>query len=297
MKTYCVFHKVDLDGQSSAAIVKHFIPNAIFKPYNYNDPYPFAAGEIYPEDRVFFVDVTIQPYTEMLRIYEIVGKNLHIMDHHKSFLESEVGLELKEKLGKNFHCSLQKAGCELTWEFLSFLHQQTRVDSMPKAIKLLGQYDAWRDSTLKHLPYDTLWNTVLAFQMGMRQDKFNTREFIANYILTNRNIDKTVESGLVILKYQDSQNSLAMNHAFSAVIKGFKCLIINTGSRNSQTFVSKWNPEEYDFMVAFSMTKDRKWGWSFYTDKVGFDASALAAQFGGGGHAGAAGCTTDELIF
>ena len=291
MKTYCVFHKVDLDGMSSAAIVKHFIPDVIFKPYNYNDPFPFETGELFPEDKVFFVDVSIQPYTEMLRIYEIIGNNLHIMDHHKSFLESEAGLELKEKLGRNFHCSIQMAGCELTWDFFG------RRESMPKAIKLLGQYDAWRDTSTKQLSYDIAWSTVLAFQMGMRQAKFNTTDFINNYILTGRNTDKTIESGLVILKYQDNQNNLSMSSSFPAIIKGFKCLVLNTGSRNSQTFISKWNPNEYDFMVAFSMTKERKWAWSFYTDKEGFNASALAAQFGGGGHGSAAGCTTDYLIF
>ena len=292
---YCVYHKVDLDGMSSAAVVKHFIPDVIFKPYNYTDPYPFAVGELSPEDKVFFVDVTIQPYTELLRIYDLIGTNLHIMDHHKSFLESAAGLELKEKLGENFHCSIQKAGCELTWEFLAKKYQSEL--KMPRAIKLLGQYDAWRDSCLKHLSYDIPWNIVLAFQMGMKRDKFNTNDFITNFILTGRNTDKTIEAGMVLLNYQDNQNTMLMNHAFPAVIRGFKCLMLNTGSRNSQTFVSKWNPTEYDFMVAFSMTKERKWGWSFYTDKSGFDASSLAAQFGGGGHASAAGCQTAELIF
>ena len=295
MKTYCVFHKVDLDGMSSAAVVKHFIWDVIFKPYNYNDPFPFEVGELLPEDKVFFVDVSIQPYTEMLRIYELIGNNLHIMDHHKSFLESEAGLELKEKLGKNFNCDTKKAGCELTWEFFEEITNHPRC--MPKAIKLLGQYDAWRDTSTKQLPYDIAWSTVLAFQMGMRQTKFNTTDFITNYILTGRNTDKTIEAGLVILKYQDNQNNLSMNSSFLAIIKGFKCLVLNTGSRNSQTFISKWNTNEYDFMVAFSMTKERKWAWSFYTDKEGFDASALAAQFGGGGHVGASGCTTDYLIF
>ena len=303
MKTFCVFHKIDLDGMSSAAIVKYFRPNLIFKPFNYNDPFPFKPNELKPEDKVFFVDVAIQPYTEMMRIYEIVGTNLHIMDHHKSFLESPTGLELKEKLGSNFHCSTKEAGCELTWSFFS-------KSSTPRAIRLLGQYDAWRDTEEKKLAFDTDWDTVMAFQMGMRQKKFNTDDFISNYLdesfLNRYVIDETIEQGQVILAYQNNQNDISMNHSFDEIIIGpdesgkpreFKCLVLNTGMKNSQVFKSKWDANKYDFMVAFSYGKDRKWSWSFYTDKPGMDASKLASQFGGGGHVGAAGCITEDFIF
>jgi len=298
-KTYCVFHKIDLDGMSSAAIVKFFIPDVILKPYNYNDPFPFKTDELKPEDKVFFVDVSIQPYTEMMRIYELIGINLHVMDHHKSFLESPTGLELKDKLEDNFHCSVKKAGCELTWSFFSgFIVSGWMVPEIPpRAVMLLGQYDSWRDTEEKKLPYDVDWDTVMAFQMGMRQKKFNTDDFINQFITTNDNIENTISQGSIILNYQNNQNDISMHHSFVATVKGFKCLVLNTGMKNSQVFKSKWDANKYDFMVAFSMSRDHKWSWSFYTDKAGFDASALAAQFGGGGHASASGCQTSEIIF
>lgn len=293
MKTYCVFHKIDLDGMASAAIVKHFLSDIVFKPYNYHDPYPFEAGELTPDDVVFFVDVVIQPYTEMLGIFELMGGNLRIIDHHKSFLESPTGLELKEKMGKHFHCAMNRAGCELTWEYFS-------EEPVTRAIRLLGQYDSWRDTKEKSLPSDTDWDSVLSFQMGMRRKKFNTGEFLADYVRSpnkNRIIDKTIEEGRLLLSYQDNQNEVSMHSSFEAVIKGYKCLVLNNGMKNSQVFKSRWDAGKYDFMVAFSMGKDKRWSWSFYTDKPGLDASSLAGQFGGGGHAGAAGCMTDHLIF
>lgn len=291
MTTYCFYHKVDFDGKASAAIVKKFVPDAILKPFNYDMPFPYA--EVKAEDTVYFVDVAAQPYAEMIKIHLAV-KKLVIIDHHKSFIESGSGQVLRAALPEDFLWSFNFAGCELTWMYFT-------KQVPPYPIRLLGQYDNWRDSPEKMNQNDTDWDTVLLFQYGLRRFPFDidsfTKDFLDDAEQGELNVFKTVAEGRVILDYQINQNASAMGWSFDVTIKGFKCLCVNSGGANSQLFASKWDPEKYDFMVAFSYSSGHKWSFSFYTTREDRDASELAKLFGGGGHKGAAGCYSSELIW
>ena len=57
-------------------------------------------------------------------------------------------------------------------------------------------------------------------------------------------------------------------------------------------FDSLENRKDYDFMVNFFMNKKNLWNLAFYTAKSDVDVSKIAAQFGGGGHAKAAGASS-----
>ena len=71
---------------------------------------------------------------------------------------------------------------------------------------------------------------------------------------------------------------------------------------NSQVIVSDtfWltliiincNIGDYDIMINFYMHKKNNWCLSFYTAKDDIDVSKIAAKFGGGGHAKAAGASS-----
>lgn len=317
MTTYCFFHSQDWDGYASAAVIKKFSPDAHIIPFNYNDEFPFDT--LNANDIVFFVDVVIQPYEKMIELYDIC-KNLIIIDHHKSFLESEVGKLLRDKQvlwdSSTVYASFtpvnnaEYAACELTWIYMS--RGEKRI---PKVISLLGQYDAWRNTPDKMFPSDIDWETVLAFQFGIRTDSLNTaivdslihleecsQESGEEYLA--KPLDQIIRNGLIILTYQNNQNEILMKHSFDACISGmpywmpsiYKYLCVNTHLRNSDVFKSKWNKEKYDVMVAFSFGADGRWQYSFYTDKEGVDVSKIASIFGGGGHQKAAGCYSKNLI-
>lgn len=295
---YCYYHKVDLDGKSSSAIVKkYFSDNGMdleLVPFNYNLEVDFE--KIKTTDRVIFVDVVPQPHDILLKLYDIIGDGLYIIDHHASTKESVVIEKLQREIPDTIIIDTRYAGCELTWKYY-YPNVQ-----MPKAIHLLGQYDSWRDTEKKKHEGDYEWeSTVMPFQFGMRQKEFDVGDFIKDYLcedfFSSCKIDNVISEGFTILQYQDSQNSVAMKSAFETTVKGHNCLCLNAGLRNSRVFRDKWNPAIHDFMVAFTMQKNMKWSWSFYTDRTDRDASKLAAEFGGGGHKGAAGCYTDDLIF
>lgn len=288
MTTYCFYHKVDLDGQASAAIVKKFVPDVVLMPFNYNEQFPWE--DIKHDDTVYFVDLALQPYSDMVKLCDHVDEKLYVFDHHKTFLESEAYRTLKERIPDNIHCDTYVAGCELTWEALS-------LRSIPLPIRLLGQYDSWRDTKEKQCHGDYDWDKeVMPFQFGMRLDEFDFDKFID--VLDDQSfVQRTIVTGRTILKYQDNQNAFGMKSSFEAKIKDYTCLCLNGGLRNSQVFKTKWDPKRHDFMVCFSMNKHKQWSWSFYSTREDRDAGSLAKQFNGGGHKGAAGCVTEELIF
>jgi nanoRNase/pAp phosphatase (c-di-AMP/oligoRNAs hydrolase) len=60
----------------------------------------------------------------------------------------------------------------------------------------------------------------------------------------------------------------------------------------SEFFDTLDNCRDYDVMVNFFMSKRNLWNITFYTYKQDVDVSKIAAEFGGGGHAKAAGASS-----
>lgn len=76
-------------------------------------------------------------------------------------------------------------------------------------------------------------------------------------------------------------------------IKGsLKFICINKERFNAINFGIDYHAQGYDGQACFFRTKEGKWSFSFYSQTV--DCSAIAKQFGGGGHKGAAGCVVDD---
>jgi oligoribonuclease NrnB/cAMP/cGMP phosphodiesterase (DHH superfamily) len=143
----CFYHSADLDGACSGAIVKMHSPECELIGINYGDAFPWET--IQPGDEVFMVDFSLSDFNDMLRLRELCGHlNLVWIDHHKSAIEardaSGIGFTGFQVIGK--------AGCELTWEFMS-------NDPPPQAVYLLGRYDVWAHHDIPG---------ALEFQYGMR---------------------------------------------------------------------------------------------------------------------------------
>lgn len=291
MKIHCFYHKVDWDGIASAAIVKMKHPEVILHPFNYNCEFPIE--EIAYDDTVYFVDVSIQPIDKMLAVCKIT-KNVILIDHHKSVID-EIRNPLID-IPRNLELFLDAsyAACELTYLKLF------PMSPIPFCISLLGQYDSWRDTKDKAKAFDTNWKDVLRFQYGMRINRLDPEWFL-NFVLCPKGssyevVDNIIEQGSLLLRYQEQQNETSMKSSFDATIDDIKLLCLNTGHRNSQVFQSKWNEADYDMMLAFSFT-GKKWSYSVYSTKQDVDCSVFAKKYGGGGHKGAAGFYTDNMLF
>lgn len=160
MKVHCFYHRADLDGHCSGAIVRRwcqrhgheFVPHGV----NYGDQVDWMCGAG-DDSMAVVVDFTPEGEGAALTLAEMNagyrGGGLVWIDHH------ETAIERVRRSGKYFIGSRDfvKAACVLVhdWFFPGA--------PVPAAVKLLGAYDVFDRSDAER------WeNDVLPFQYGMR---------------------------------------------------------------------------------------------------------------------------------
>ncbi len=293
-----IYHKADLDGLCSGAILYRQYPEARLLGYDYREPFDVKAN-IEKDERVIMADVSM-PMDVMEQIAERSGIFCWIDHHpsaHRDFLMSFYDYRIHEDGGYSvldgdmkYIYEEGKSACELCWEFIS-------DEPIPEPILLLGKYDTWRENGTD------AWNDViLPFQYGMRVEGFNP-ESLSNWIFNDyannpTRLREMVGLGSAILKYQKQQDERLMQKSFDARLNipaeqgVIRCLVCN-GAHNSTAFENKWDEEKHDAMVGISFD-GKMWGISLRTTKD-IDLSVIAKSFGGGGHKQAAGCGVDDL--
>lgn len=274
------YHKMDLDGKCSGAIAKIYFDqkneSCTLHPYNYDMPFP--ADEMSKEDNIYFLDVSIQPYSEMHKLIDD-GWDITICDHHKSFLESGVHLRSKG------NCSLEKAGCELTWQYFF------PNDTCPQFVRLLGRYDIWDK-------YNSDWDlTILPFQWSMKNrdtdliNNFEIWQKLWNDKNDNHLVEQITEEGAVVLEYQKrSYKNALRSYGFEATLEDYpdiRLLCMNGPGGNSMMFEDQWDEDRHDAMFVWCC-KGSQTICSLYTAKK-LDLTQIATNYGGGGHAQACG--------
>lgn len=273
----CFYHKSDLDGQCSGAIVKKKYPGCEMIGVNYNDKLDLSIIEA--GEPVFVVDFCFSA-DEMLDLYGKAGIVFWI-DHHVSAIEK---MKVLDNTFPGYR-EVGKAGCELTWEYLF------SSTSMPKAVKLLGRYDVWDHKDLD----------VLLFQYGMREmDDTTPSSIIWDFLLDPKTdkdiINNAIYTGETIMSYEAKQNKMyAKGMAYENIFEGYRAIIINKAYSNSKIFDSVYDPEKHDIMVLFGVKPDEV-KYTLFSDKPEIDVSKIAVKYGGGGHAGAAGFYLKEII-
>ncbi len=260
----CLYHRSDLDGKMSAAIVKKYTPGIELYGIEYGDEIPWDK---ITNAIVYLVDFSLQPWELMERLQREASSVIWI-DHHKSAIE-ECN---KYKSIFNGVRDSTKAACELCWDYF-FINQP-----MPHAVWLLGRYDVW---DLK------AHEDVLPFQMGMRlNDSQDTlTELLLNFTDA---IERIVRNGKIVLKYQEQMNINLMRNSFVINWKDLKFLTVNTFGVNSTAFESKFDPKLHDAVMCFYFN-NTQWTVTMYSPNQSIDLSGIAKEMGGGGHASACG--------
>lgn len=296
-----IYHKSDMDGLCSAAILHHRFPEARLLGYDYREPFDVETQIAKGED-VIMADVSMSMFT-MEAIADRAG-NFTWLDHHVSAYKDFVDhfkFHRSDTVGHvmfadgydwDYVYDPTISACEICWRFYS-----RKKDETPEPILLLGKYDTWRENGT-----DAWNNVILPFQYGMRMEGF-TPESLANWIFNDyannpTRLREMVGIGSAILKYQKQQDKRLMEKSFDARLNipaeqgVIRCLVCN-GAYSSTAFESKWDEEKYDAMVGIGFD-GKMWGIALRTTKD-IDLSVIAKSFGGGGHKKAAGCSSDDI--
>lgn len=144
MRPLVVWHRSDLDGVCSAAIVKHFVPDCELHGIDYGDTFPwdkvrpgidaendplwadcfkpengYVAGESWEQLRftkraVYLVDFSLKP-EDMKRLAEV--SDLVWIDHHRTALKA--WFEDPERPVAKVVGDIRFAACELTWMYFA----------------------------------------------------------------------------------------------------------------------------------------------------------------------------------
>lgn len=274
-----VYHNRDLDGFTSGAIIKLKYPDAKMVGYDYGLPF---EQEITGEP-IIMADVSL-PMKTMVKIAQLSNWQLTWIDHHISAIN-----DFKEFVGngESFCNAILENGiaaCEGTWKHL-FPEKQ-----MPLAVKLLGEYDTWRNSDKQR------WdNEILPFQFGMRLYCNSVDSFPIEVFENEELVKQIIHEGLTVLKYQSQVNELQCKKAsFETEFNGLRAICLNGGGFNSDVFKSVYDESKYDIMMPFQFD-GKKWTISLYTTKDEVDCSVIAKANGGGGHKKAAGFQVEDI--
>lgn len=271
----CIFHIADHDGKGSAAIVKNLFPEAELLGLNHDMEIPYELIE--QHDKIVICDIAL-PVEYMFQLNEKI--DLTWIDHHVSVINeyNEILAQGKYKPIKGIR-KVGKAALVLTWEYF---HPE---EKLPEGLRLLGLNDI----------YDLRDRRVRPFEMAMQINGINkpTDKIWKQIIAEEIDINQMVENGKAIMSWVKNRNyRLVRSMAFESEYKGYRCICSNMAQGQSEFFDSLDNIKEYDFMANFFMSKRNLWNITFYTYKNNVDVSKIAAEFGGGGHAKAAGASS-----
>ena len=294
----CIYHDADYDGWASAEIVrKYFSGYNNIKDLNTNVDVKFI-GMNYGikidykelENKVIICcDYTPENFRD------IIKKSAYTIwiDHHKSS-----ALDMKDFNPDNLEkvLSLEYSACMGVWKYF-FANEK-----IPQTVELLSKFD-----TFTFTPAEK--NDCLCFQYGLdslgKSSKIEGASWDDIFESKQSFIDDILIKGQLILDYRTGHFDVQVaNRAGRTTIlevlklnKTYRVAYLNSPYCFSECFKPFYDASKHDILITGYQNKDGRWAYSFYcpADKD-IDVSLIAKEFGGGGHKGASGCTSDKQI-
>lgn len=295
----CFYHSADEDGKCSAFWVrkkaKHYdCYDREFIPINYGTDFPFET--INPGEQIFIVDYSIFP-EEMEKLLEITDDVVWI-DHHISAIKryEDANFDVNKIKGLRYDGI---AACMLTYCYLTYLYiegfntdiqfNKSLTMTAPWFTKYIADFDVWK------FEYG---DDSRCFEMGLQLYDLdpNSRKNVFDE-LSDPESDfyecHIIDLGEDLILYRDKWAKEYCEHVgFECEFEGLKCFAMNLAMISSDHFKSV-DQNEYDMFIGFSYN-GKTWNYSLRSTKI--DCSQIAMKYGGGGHKGASGFSTKDLI-
>lgn len=295
MDVHCFYHRTDLDGHCSGAIVRKwcfelnhtFIAHGVN--YGENVDWLIGAG---PDAMAVIVDFTPEGPDAADTLLDMqcgYGKGLVWIDHHATALQAagEPGgaLDGLRRIGT--------AACALTWEHFF------GAEPVPLAVQWLADYDVFNRSNL------AWWeNGVLPFQYGMKLHPTNPdgtdEPGLWDALLGE---DSTADRarwirgrGETCLEYQREQDRrTAQAAAYDCTFEGMLCCAAN--ARGNSLVLATAKRPEHKMLILWHFSGGKFRFSLFENGHEDVNCGEIAKRFGGGGHKGAAGFERDAEGF
>lgn len=281
-----IFHHNDNDGKAAASVLYNYfkikgyeLAEDNFISINYNNSIP-STDLIEENDTVFIVDYSFTNNTVNI-LYDIskkVNGNVYWYDHHKTSLDV-LDKVIEDQICKNVIIDMNRSGARIVYdEYFGLLS----IGYMDKIIDLVDDHDRW----IHNYPESILFNIGSSMEDNSPMSDIWTS-----------NPSKIIENGRIIKQYNDIVNlRITKRNSYIIDINGYECIVLNTPIASSQAFSEYYH--DYNFAIRYSFNGNN-YNYSVYSSLDDIDCAEIAKYFNpkGGGHKGAAGFTSDKLLF
>jgi oligoribonuclease NrnB/cAMP/cGMP phosphodiesterase (DHH superfamily) len=278
-KPLCIYHGHCDDGFAAAWAVRHARgPDAFeFYPGVYQQDPPDVTGR-----HVLLVDFSYKRpvLLEMAR----QALSVTILDHHKTAAEDLADFPppatwpsasaQPAPIAALF--DMNRSGAGLAWDF--FHPDQPR----PLFIEYIEDRDLWR----KQLPGGD------EFTIALRS---HPQDFETWDQLVQQGAVALIEEGAAIQRYYRRRVEELKRSAYETTIAGAPCWIANAPYFAASEVAGELAERGHGFGACYFEVSEGRWQYSLRA-RGDFDVSEIARKFGGGGHKGAAGFTSDGPI-
>ena len=286
-----VFHHNDMDGYAAAHAVK------MYKNLNMEDvKRDFIELDHSKSDKDKFdiatpyEDIWIVDYSFTESTYDILKTllekkcKIRWIDHHISSIELlKVHPELSIIPGV---IKDGISGAALTYMYCFMNNYE--LSEAPLYIRLISDYDCWQ---LKINPYTDFFKLYY----DSNKDKWKCLDDLYENRFDERFIKQCYEKGRIIKQFIDADNEYYMKqYGYEAEFEGMTVLVVN---KDTNSWIFGEAIKEYPMVVNYAFNGS-EYVYSLYSDKnSSTNCSKYAEKYGGGGHKGAAGFRSKELLF
>lgn len=287
--TAIIFHSVDWDGYTSAAIALKAYPEADLIPWTYGDPLPDVSKYV----RVVLVDLTIYEQTSQSKDFRWMEDNrrkLIWIDHHPV---------IHEVPGK--FMGRQEEGIGASWLTWMYFHKNYGVGvNSVGHIKYVATYDVFRKDG-KYCKWADAWAYQLYLSDNFKRctSSEDSIERVGDALYLMMDLEgpflRLLEGFALEEKRRKKESEVFSDHALRVVIDGHDAWLIETDEQPSLIIRNHLEACDGDLFIIISENKKAPNGdyrASIRSSSTStLTAQAFAEAHGGSGHVPAAGCT------
>lgn len=307
-----VFHHDDLDGIVAAFIIKGKLDNNLAnqawernvqciackhgETYNL-DFFKGKVEEFYAKDQeniVYMVDYAIQPNNLMLNFWNWLtdkGCKFYWIDHHITAIEN-----LKHLNIPGFQSSA-KSGCMNTWYEIAKTDEG--IPTPPEVVNITNDLDIWNKES-KYSWEKQIYPFLYFMESVGNELNDNTGELVStlkNCFKDKSYVQNCINIGKYIYKFIKTKYESNSKKTYEKIWNNYKCLLVNSNYKGSTQFECIENYKDYDLLVTWSYN-GKKYIYGIYSSNPNINVGELCQKhLNGGGHKGAGGGESSEMIF